>query len=106
MDPDTAADVARLLSALLDEKAWFRRGLTEARLVELTGMSMRQVTVARVEAEAQGLVERRDVGTDHAVTLLTPRGVAQARSLRSRDEEPQRGDGSGCEGSEHEDATD
>jgi len=92
MGPDIAADVARLLSTLLDEKAWFRRGLTDGRLAELTGMPLQQVVPARVEAEAQGLVERQGVGTDHAVTMLTPLGVAQAHGLRPRSEEPTRED--------------
>lgn len=88
MHPDTAADVARLLSALLDEKAWFRHGLTDARLVQMTGMPLRQVVAARIEAEAQGLVERQGAGTDRAVTMLTPMGVAHAHGLRPRGEEP------------------
>ncbi len=88
MYPDAAADVARLLVTLLDEKAWFRHGLTDTRLAEMTGMPLRQVVVARIEAEAQGLVERQGVGTDRAVTMLTPMGVAQAHGLRPRGEEP------------------
>ncbi|MBM3469400.1 MAG: hypothetical protein FJX73_01200 [Armatimonadetes bacterium] len=88
MDPEMTADVARLLSALLDEKAWFRRGLSDGRLADLTGMPLHHAVIARVEAEAQGLVERRDVGTDHAVTMLTPLGVASAHGLLPRTEEP------------------
>lgn len=92
MRPDTAADIARLLSTLLDEKAWFRRGLTDGRLAELTGMPLHQVVIARLEAEAQGLVERQGIGTDHAITMLTPLGVAQAHGLQPRSEEPTRED--------------
>jgi hypothetical protein len=88
MCPDTAADIARLLSTLLDEKAWFRRGLSDGRLAELTGMSLHHVVIARMEAEAQGLVERQGIGTDHAVTMLTPLGVAQAHGMLPRREEP------------------
>ncbi|MDI6773659.1 MAG: hypothetical protein QME77_13905 [bacterium] len=88
MGTEAAADIARLLSTLLDEKAWFRRGLTDGRLAELTGMPLHQIVIARVEAEAQGLVERQGVGTDHAVTMLTPLGVASAHGLLPRIEEP------------------
>ncbi len=97
MYPDLAADVARLLLALLDEKAWFRHGLNDARLAELTGMSPHQVAGARAEAEALGLVERQGAGTDRAVTMLTPRGVARAQALRPRAEGPGSEGGAGAE---------
>jgi len=79
MPADIAADVARVLAALLEEKAWFRHGLTDDRLAELTGLPRQLVVNARVEAAAQGLVERQGIGTDHAVTMLTPVGVARAQ---------------------------
>lgn len=92
MGPDMAADIARLLSTMLDEKAWFRRGLTDGRLAELTGMPLHHVVIARIEAQALGLVERQGIGTDHAVTMLTPLGVAQAHGLQPRSVEPTRED--------------
>lgn len=88
MRPDKAADIELLLSCLLDEKAWFRRGLTDERLAELTGMPPQDIVSARIEAQAQGLIERQDVGTGRAITMLTPRGVAEAHGLRPRSEEP------------------
>lgn len=88
MRPEAAADIARLLSTLIDEKAWFRHGLTDGRLVEVTGMPLHHVVRARVEAEAQGFVERQGAGTDQAITMLTPLGVAQAHGLQPRSVEP------------------
>ena len=79
MPADIAADVARVLAALLEEKAWFRHGLTDERLTELPGLLRQGVVAARLEAAAQGLVERRGIGTDRAVTMLTPVGVARAQ---------------------------
>ncbi len=81
MREDLAADVARVLAALLEDKAWFRHGLSDSRLCERTGLPLERVLHARRQAEAQGLVERRDAGTDHAITLLTPVGVARAQQL-------------------------
>lgn len=79
MPADLAADVARVLAALLEEKAWFRHGITDERLAELTGLPRQRVVRARLEAAAQGLVERQGIGTDHPVTMLTPVGVARAQ---------------------------
>jgi hypothetical protein len=77
-----AADVARILDALAAEKAWFRHGITDDRLAELTGLPLHRVVAARVEAAAQGLVERRGIGTGRPVTILTPLGVARAQQAR------------------------
>jgi hypothetical protein len=74
-------DVARVLTAFLDAKAWFRRGISDHELAERTNLSGVRVAAARREAEALGLVERRGLGTDQAVAMLTPLGVAKARSL-------------------------
>jgi hypothetical protein len=73
-------DVARVLSTLLEAKAWFRHGLTDDRLCELTGLPRPRVIAARIKAAAEGLVERQDRGTDAGVTMLTPVGVARAQS--------------------------
>jgi hypothetical protein len=83
MPADTAADVARVLAALLEEKAWFRHGLTDEHLAEVTGLPLEAVVAARLEAVAQGLVERQGVGTDRAVTMLTPVGVARTQQQQS-----------------------
>lgn len=40
MHKDLAADIAHVLAALLDEKAWFRHGVSEKRLAELTGLPL------------------------------------------------------------------
>lgn len=79
MSEDLAADVARVLAALLAEKAWFRHGVTDERLAELTGLPVERVVAARRDAAAKGFVERRGIGTDRAVTALTPVGVARAQ---------------------------
>jgi hypothetical protein len=81
MREDLAANVARVVAALLEDKAWFRHGVSDNRLCELTGLPMHRLLLARREAEAQGLVKRRDVGTEHAVTMLTPAGVARAQRV-------------------------
>ena len=88
MREDLAADVARVLAALLEDKAWFRHGLSDGRLCELTGLPLERVIHARREAETQSLVERRGSGTDHAITLLTPMGVALAQQLHPPTETP------------------
>lgn len=81
---DLPRDVVRLIVALLEEKAWFRRGLADNEISRLTGLTARRVVAARRQAESQGLAERRDVGTERAVTMLTPAGVARAQQLRHR----------------------
>jgi hypothetical protein len=81
MREDLAADVARVLAVLLESKAWFRHGVSDYRLCELTGWPLHRVISTRREAEAEGLVERRGMGTDRAITLLTPVGVARAQQL-------------------------
>jgi hypothetical protein len=74
-----AADVARVLAALHDAKAWFRTGLTDDRLCELTQLPLPAVIAARREAAMQGLVERHGTSVDRMVTMLTPLGVARVR---------------------------
>lgn len=81
MQEHIESDVQRVLAALLEAKAWFRRGLPDDRLSELTGLPLDRLIAARREAAARGLVERQGLGTDHAVTLLTPLGVARAQLL-------------------------
>ncbi|MDR7519684.1 MAG: hypothetical protein QN131_13690 [Armatimonadota bacterium] len=81
MQEHIAADVARVLAALLEHKAWFRHGLTDARLCQVTGLTLTQVVAARRQAYLQGLVERHGTGAEQAVTMLTPRGVALAQKL-------------------------
>lgn len=79
MPDNHSSDVARVLAALCEAKAWFRQGISDKRLRELTHLPMARVVAARVKAEAEGLVERQRVGTQDAVTLLTPAGVAEAK---------------------------
>lgn len=81
MSAPLAEDVARVLAAFLDAKAWFRRGITDQELAQRTNLSAIRVAAARREAETLGLVERRGVGTGHPVAMLTPLGVARARGL-------------------------
>jgi hypothetical protein len=81
MHRQLAADVARVLTALHDHGAWFRHGLSDQRVAELTGLDIDRVVAARRAAEARGLAERiRRAG--ETVTLLTPLGVARARAVR------------------------
>ncbi|MGH2405202.1 MAG: hypothetical protein ACRDGN_12170 [bacterium] len=82
MSDDLAADVARVLTALHDAGAWFRTGLTDHRLVELTGLSLAEILTARRSALADGLIERSRTGVEPAVTLLTTLGVARIRPPR------------------------
>lgn len=79
MPDDRAEDVARVLAALLEAKAWFRHGLTDDRLSELTGMSLDRVLAVRRQLLLEGLIERHGMGTENPVTMLTPRGVARAQ---------------------------
>jgi hypothetical protein len=81
MNEPLAADVARVLAALHDAKAWFRRGITDHELAQRTNLSGVRVAAARREAEALGFVERQGVGTERPVSMLTPLGVARARGL-------------------------
>jgi hypothetical protein len=81
MKETLAADVARVLAVLLGAKAWFRHGLSDHQLCQLTGLSNERVVVARRDAEMQGLVERQGAYADEAVTMLTPKGVALAQGL-------------------------
>jgi hypothetical protein len=81
MHRNLAADVARVLAALHDEGAWFRHGLSDQRVAEITGFDIDRVVTARRAAQGRGLVERVGRGSD-TVTMLTPLGVARARAAR------------------------
>jgi hypothetical protein len=81
MSQPLAEDVARVLTAFLEAKAWFRRGITDQELAERTNLSGVRVAAARREAETLGLVERHGLGSDRPVAMLTPLGVARARGL-------------------------
>ncbi len=72
-----SADVARVMAALLEAKAWFRHGLTDAQLRERTGLPSSRLVVACRQAASRGLVERQ--GGAQGVTRLTPLGVARAQ---------------------------
>jgi hypothetical protein len=72
-----AADVARVMAALLEAKAWFRHGLTDAQLLKRTGLPSNRLVVACRLAAARGFVERQ--GGAQGVTMLTPLGVARAQ---------------------------
>lgn len=77
-----AADVARVLTALHEAGAWFRSGLTDQRIVDLTGLPTARMLAACRAAEADGLIERRGRGGDQRMTLLTTMGVARVRPDR------------------------
>jgi hypothetical protein len=78
MKTELAPDAARVLAALHEESAWFRHGLTDHRIVELTGLSIDRVVAARRAARDQGLIERVSrVG--ETINMLTPLGVARVR---------------------------
>lgn len=81
MHRQLAADVARVLAALHDEGAWFRHGLSDQRLVDLTDLHIDRVVTARRAAQTRGLVDRAGRGGE-VVTMLTPLGVARARAMR------------------------
>lgn len=74
-----AADVARVLAVLHDERAWFRHGLTDTRISELTGFSLARIVAARRAAAVEGLIEVRGANGREPMTLLTPLGVARVR---------------------------
>jgi hypothetical protein len=81
MKTELAPDAARVLAALHEESAWFRHGLTDHRIVELTGLSIDRVVAARRAARDQGLIERVSrVG--ETINMLTPLGVARAHAAR------------------------
>jgi hypothetical protein len=81
MKPELAPDAARVLAALHEESAWFRHGLTDHRIVELTGLSIDRVVTARRAAQDQSLIERVSrVG--ETINILTPLGVARAHAAR------------------------
>ena len=82
MSDNLAADVARVLTALHEAGAWFRHGLTDQRIGELTGLSTTRVLAACRAAEADGLIERRKGAGDQRITLLTTIGVARTRPDR------------------------
>ena len=78
MKPEVAPDAARVLAAMHEKSAWFRHGLTDHHIVELTGLSIDRVVAARRAAQDQGLIERVSrVG--ETINMLTPLGVARAR---------------------------
>jgi hypothetical protein len=79
---DHDEDVARVLAALLEAKAWFRYGLSDERLGELTGLSPDRVVAARRHLALEGLIERHGMGTESPLTALTPQGVAKAQTLQ------------------------
>jgi hypothetical protein len=80
MNNHLAADVAHVLAALHESKAWFRHGLSDERLCELTGLPLQRVIAARRQAAARGFIERQGIGSEHVVTTLTPVGVAHVRA--------------------------
>ena len=82
MSDDLTPDVARVLTALHGAGAWFRHGLTDQRIVELTGLSTARVLAACRAAAADGLIERRTGGGNQRITLLTTMGVARTRPDR------------------------
>ncbi len=82
MNDELAADVARVLAALHDAGAWFRHGLTDDRIAELTGLPPARVLAACRAAQLDGLIERRRAAVDQSVTLLTTMGVARTRPNR------------------------
>lgn len=86
MYDDRAADVARVLHALLEARAWFRHGLTDERLAELTDLPLHRVIAARRDLINQGLAERHGITTERPVTMLTPMGVARAQALEPQTE--------------------
>jgi hypothetical protein len=89
MSRNLAADVARVLAALHESKAWFRHGVSDERLCELTGLTLDRVIAARRAAATRGYIERQGIGSEHAVTMLTPVGVARARADAVQAEEQQ-----------------
>lgn len=78
MDAMRAVDIARVMAALNYEGTWFRHGLTDHRLAEITGLSIYRVGTARREAQEQGLAVRVNRGKE-LINILTSRGVARAR---------------------------
>ncbi|MBI3998113.1 MAG: hypothetical protein HY355_03700 [Armatimonadetes bacterium] len=93
MSEHVAEDVARVLIALHDARAWFRHGLTDERLTEVSGLTIGAVVAARRQAESQGLIQRQGLGTKQAMTLLTPQGVARARALKAESADSEAPDG-------------
>ncbi|MDR7419262.1 MAG: hypothetical protein QN178_10175 [Armatimonadota bacterium] len=87
MPDHLAADVACVLAALHEAKAWFRIGVTDERLCELARLPLQRVIAARREAAMQGFVERHVLRADRMVTLLTPLGVARVRGTPKAAEE-------------------
>ncbi|MGH8613508.1 MAG: hypothetical protein ACREYF_16200 [Gammaproteobacteria bacterium] len=82
MHSQLATDAARVLAALHDERAWFRHGLTDHRIVELTGLAIDRVVTARWQAQHDGLIERVSRVGD-TINMLTPLGVARAHAMRA-----------------------
>ncbi|MGH2361796.1 MAG: hypothetical protein ACRDGM_14800 [bacterium] len=79
MNHALAADAACVVAALYKERAWFRHGLTDHRIVEVTGLPVERVVAARRHAQYDGLIERISRAGE-TVTMLTPLGVARAHA--------------------------
>ena len=69
MSRNLAADVARVLAALHESKAWFRHGVSDERLCELTGLTLQRVIAARRDAAAHGFIERQGIDVKALVGL-------------------------------------
>jgi hypothetical protein len=76
-----AADAADVIAALHEERAWFRHGVSDDRIVEITGLPIERVMAGRRWAEAHGLLVRVSL-LGETVGMLTPLGVARARGER------------------------
>lgn len=79
MPATIAADVARILSVLHEERAWFRHGLTDDEIAARAGLPVERVLAACRLARHDGLIERGSL-QGRAVCMLTPLGVARARA--------------------------
>lgn len=73
-----AADAADVVAALHEERAWFRHGVSDDRIIEITGLPIERVMAGRRWAEAHGLLVRVSL-LGEPVSMLTPLGVARAR---------------------------
>jgi len=72
-------DAARVVAVLYEQRAWFRHGLTDHHIAELTGLSIECVILARRDAQADGLIEHVSRGGE-TVNMLTPLGVARSHA--------------------------
>jgi hypothetical protein len=80
MPDENTVHASQVLAALLEAKAWFRHGLADEQICRQTGLSLAEVLAVRRGLAEDGLIERQGVGTERPVTMLTPKGVAQARA--------------------------